>query len=348
MSVTTLMGEVDKSQLGVVLPHEHTCFGVSEFLTMYDDWEMEKTFHGEVTLETLGLLTRNPYAVRANNIMDCPDILIDEIFQFKKAGGGTWVDLSGRRRRFSRNIRFTYEVALKTGLHVVAGTGYGLDQNMGKLVETGTVNDLVDEMMTDITEGIDGTGLKAGVIGEVGTGKDITPKEYKALEAASIVQKQSGLGLQIHAYLYNREGLKALDFAKKHGANPEKISINHVDVVLDMEYIYRLLDQGVYIEFDNFGKEFYCDKRLRNWLEGRFAYDFERVKALKEIIDKGYIRQILLSSDLCLKSMMHKFGGWGYDHILTNIVPMMEDVGITKEQADIMLIDNPAEFLDKK
>ena len=347
MSVMTMLGEVDKSQLGVVLPHEHTCFGVSEMLTMYDDWQMEQTFWGDVTLETLGLLTRNPYAVRANNIMDCPDVLIDEIFQFKKAGGGTWVDLSGRRRLFSRNIRFTYEVALKTGLHVVAGTGYGLDQNMGKLVETGTLQDLVDEMMTDITVGIDGTPFKAGVIGEVGTGKQITPKEHKALEAASIVQNQTGLGLQIHAYLYNREGLNALASAKKYGANTEKICINHVDVQLDMEYIYQLLDQGVYIEFDNFGKEFYCDKRLRNWLEGRFAYDFERVKALKEIIDKGYIKQVLLSSDLCLKSMMHKWGGWGYDHILTNIVPMMEDVGITKEQADIMMIDNPAEFLDR-
>jgi len=346
MSVTTLMGEVDKSQLGVVLPHEHTCFGVSEFLTMYDDWEMEKTFHGEVTLETLGLLTRNPYAVRANNIMDCPDILIDEIFQFKKAGGGTWVDLSGRRRRFSRNIRFTYEVALKTGLHVVAGTGYGLDQNMGKLVETGTVNDLVDEMMTDITEGIDGTGLKAGVIGEVGTGKDITPKEYKALEAASIVQKQSGLGLQIHAYLYNREGLKALDFAKKHGANPEKISINHVDVVLDMEYIYRLLDQGVYIEFDNFGKEYYVDREVRNPGYGLFVRDTERVELLKKMIERGYKKQVLLSCDVCLKTLLHTYGGWGYDHLLTNVLPMMEDAGINMQDVQEMLVQNAADFLD--
>jgi len=348
MSVMTVMGEVDKKELGVVLPHEHSCFGVSEFLTPYDDWQMEEIFNGDVTLETLGYLTRNPYAVRANNIMDCPDVLIDEIFQFRKAGGGTWVDLSGRRRRFSRNIRYTYEIALKTGLHVVAGTGYGLDQNMGLKVDSGTMQDLVDEMMTDITEGIDGTEIKAGVIGEVGTGKAITEREYKALEAACIVQKESGLGMQIHAYLYNREGLNALKFAKEHGANPEKISINHVDVCLDMEYIYRLLDQGVYIEFDNFGKEFYCDARLRNWLEGRFAYDFERVKALKEIIDKGYIKQILLSSDLCLKTMMHKWGGWGYDHILTNIVPMMQDVGISKEQAYTMLVDNAADFLDKK
>ena len=347
MSVTTLMGEVDKSVLGVVLPHEHSCFGVSEFLTKYDDWEMEQTFNSKVSLENLGLLTRNPYAVRDNNIMDCPDVLIDEIFQFKKAGGGTWVDLSGRRNRFSRNIRFTYEIALKTGLHVVAGTGYGLDQNMGRLVDTGTLQDLVDQMMTDITVGIDGTPLRAGVIGEVGTGKVITEREKKALEAACIVQKQTGVGMQIHAYLYNREGLNVVDFVKKQGVDLQKVCINHVDVQLDMEYIYKLLDQGVYIEFDNLGKEFYCDARLRNWLEGRFAYDFERTKALKELVDRGYVNQILLSSDLCLKSMMHKFGGWGYDHLLTNFYPMMLDCGITKDQAMTMMVDNPANFLDK-
>ena len=347
MSVTTLMGEVDKSVLGIVLPHEHSAFGLSDFLTKYDDWEMDHIYNSEISLENHGLLTRNPYAVRDNAIMNCPDVLIDEVFQFRKAGGSTWVDLSGRRNHHSRNIRFTYEIALKTGLHVVAGTSFGFDQNMCRLVDTGTLQDLVDLMMRDITEGIDDTPFKAGVIGEIGTDKVITDREKKALEASCIAQKQCGLGMQIHAYLYNREGLNVVDFVKKQGVDLQRVCINHVDVALDMEYIYKLLDQGVYIEFDNIGKEFYCDSRLRNWLEGRFAYDLERINALKEIIDRGYIKQILLSNDLCLKSMMHKFGGWGYDHLLTNFYPMMLDCGITKDQAMTMMVDNPANFLDK-
>ena len=63
------------------------------------------------------------------------------------------------------------------------------------------------------------------------------------------------------------------------------------------------------------------------------------------MIDDGYLKQILLSCDLCLKNLMHKYGGWGYDHVLTNIVPMMQDEGITDEQINIMLKENPANWL---
>ncbi len=349
MSVTTILGEIDKSQLGIVLPHEHSSFNMSSFLSVYDDWQQEQIFNGKITLENRGILARNPYAVRDNGIMNCPDVLIDEVFQFRKAGGGTWVDMSSDRNPgCARNIGFTYEIALKTGVHIVAGTTYRAGHpDIARAVENGTVQELVDEMMKDVTVGIGGTNMRAGAIGEIITSKVLTPNERKAIEAGAIVQSQTGLGMQIHAYLYNREGMEAFDLAVKNGANPEKIALDHLDVMLDMDYIYAMLDKGAYIEFDNFGKEFYCDKSSRNWLEGRFAYDFERVHAIRQIIERGYIKQLLLSNDICLKSMFHKFGGWGYDHIITNIAPMMEDVGITKEQIHTLLVENPADFLDK-
>lgn len=59
------------------------------------------------------------------------------------------------------------------------------------------------------------------------------------------------------------------------------------------------------------------------------------------MVDDGFINQILLSCDVCLKNLLHKYGGWGYDHLLTNIVPMMEDEGITQKQINVMLVDNP-------
>ena len=63
------------------------------------------------------------------------------------------------------------------------------------------------------------------------------------------------------------------------------------------------------------------------------------------MIDDGYLGQVLLSCDLCLKQLMHKYGGWGYDHVLVNIVPMMEDEGITAEQIRTLLVENPANWL---
>lgn len=106
------------------------------------------------------------------------------------------------------------------------------------------------------------------------------------------------------------------------------------------------MDLGVFVEFDNFGKEYYIDKRDRGFAGGVFARDIERVGAIKELIDLGYLNNIMLSCDICLKTLLHKYGGWGYDHILMNIVPMMSEFGIKDSQINILLRQNPKRFLD--
>ena len=77
-----------------------------------------------------------------------------------------------------------------------------------------------------------------------------------------------------------------------------------------------------------------------------FVKDTDRVSLLAELLQEGYEKQILLTCDLCLKSLLHAYGGWGYDHVLTNIVPMMREYGIAEQQIDRMLRENPADFLD--
>ena len=171
--------------------------------------------------------------------------------------------------------------------------------------------------------------------------------EFKFLKAAAEAQNETGFGMHIHACLFNAEGLNALNYVIKCGANAQKVCINHADVALNEDYIMGVLDKGAYIEFDNFGKEYYVDRKNRNLLEGSFAYDTERVAFIKKLIEKGYKKQILITNDICLKSMLHRYGGWGYDHIGENIVPMMEDFGIRCEDIQTIILDNPLEFLER-
>ena len=117
-------------------------------------------------------------------------------------------------------------------------------------------------------------------------------------------------------------------------------------VEIDLEYYKEIIKSGAYVEFDNFGKEYFIDKRYRGFAGGVFARDIERVRAVKELIDLGYLSNILITCDVCLKTLLHRYGGWGYDHILTNIVPMMREEGITEKQIDILLKENPRRFLD--
>ena len=121
---------------------------------------------------------------------------------------------------------------------------------------------------------------------------------------------------------------------------------NYINLYLSIGFILKLLEYGVYVEFDNFGKEYYVDREVRNAGYGLFVTDVERVKLVKLLIDKGYLNQILLSCDVCLKTCLRTYGAWGYDHLLTNILPMMEDEGITQDQIDTMLKTNPQNWLD--
>jgi len=53
----------------------------------------------------------------------------------------------------------------------------------------------------------------------------------------------------------------------------------------------------------------------------------------------------LLGCDVCLKCRLHRYGGWGYDHLLTNVVPAMRRLGIGAEEIDTMLGENPRKYL---
>ena len=115
----------------------------------------------------------------------------------------------------------------------------------------------------------------------------------------------------------------------------------------DWKYISELLKIGVYVELDNFGKEYYVDREVRNAGYGLFVNDVQRVQCLKQLIDEGYKSQILLSCDVCLKICLRTYGGWGYDHVLKNIVPMMEDFGISRKDIQTIIRDNPVRMLER-
>jgi phosphotriesterase-related protein len=130
------------------------------------------------------------------------------------------------------------------------------------------------------------------------------------------------------------------------GVPANRIVICHTDVAFDLPYVRRLLDEGVYVQFDNFGKEFYIDPEDRaGYSGGVFASDPERVRVIRQLVDWGYAKQLLITNDLCLKQMLRRYGGWGYAHILRHIVPMLAEHGISEETIGGFVRDNPVHWL---
>ena len=337
--ITTVLGDVKPEEVGHIIPHEHLYCNMTSFLSPSDDPD----FYAPLSLSNYGKVRLNPYAVRDNCILDSEELMINEIKMFKAAGGDMYVDLGRGKSRRPESFR---RISKETGVKIVAGCGVFLSPASDEEAAM-TEDDIYEMIMNDLTVGVDGTDMKAGIIGEIGSGDKITDFQARGLRAAARAQKETGAGLQIHASLYTDEGLNALDMVLKNGANPEKVVIDHADVRLHEPYIMGILERGAIVEFDDFGKEFYCDQRRSNYLQGSFASDVERVKFIKKLCDKGYAKQILASNDICMKSMLHTYGGWGYDHIITNIVPMLEDFGVSSGDIELITVLNPRNLLDK-
>lgn len=344
MSCMTVLGKKDCKDLGIITPHEHVFIDMSVFFQEPEEISAKVMAHGPVTIEKLGVLKRNPFAVLDNvQLMDY-DTQKNEMVYFQTAGGRTVVDVSNHG--LGRDPALLRRISVETGLNIICGAGYYVEgaQNPANLELT--VEQMEADIVRDIEVEIGHTGIRAGVIGEIGVSHIMYPFEQRSLTAACRAQVRTNAPLMIHINPWSTQGLNAMDIVEEHGIAPEKVVVCHSDVENREEYIFRLLDKGVYVEFDNFGKEMNTDRWDVKPGSGRFVTDWDRVRLVKKMIDKGYTKQLLFSCDICLKSLLHAYGGWGYDHVLTHIVPMLDELGITPEQIEEILVHNPARWLD--
>ncbi|MBE7036633.1 MAG: hypothetical protein E7403_05005 [Ruminococcaceae bacterium] len=335
MLVETALGKISKDEIGVASSHEHIfidmrgCVDVTGHEPDY--------FNEKIGMANRGLVFSDPYAILDNALLEGVDDAVKEMEYFKNSGGNTIIDCT--LDEIGRNPSALKEVSLRSGVNIILGCGHYYHKAHFPYVKDAKTEELADEMRKDILEGIGETDIKAGIIGEIGTSAVVTDDEKKVLTAAGIVSCETGKAIHVHTDLYTENGFLVIDILTKQGAKPEKICIDHVDVLLRPDYVRALLDRGVYIEFDNFGKEFYVSE------ERRFAYDLERIKLLKRLLDEGYGEQILLCNDICLKTMWRKFGGTGYAHILNAVKNMALENGITENQYMSLLTENVKNFI---
>lgn len=343
MKVKSVCGELSREQLGTVTTHEHVLLDLTAFYQELPVPGIEDPATQKVEMWNLGILSRDCYALKDNLLLDDEEVQADELARFRDAGGDTVVDAS--LPGIGRDAEALRRISEKTGLNIIMGTGFYVGETHPKELASMTDREVADLMVKELTEGVDGTGICAGYIGEIGISEIFDDKERKVLRAAALAQKDTGVAINVHINPWTTNGLEAADILLDAGVAPDRICISHIDVEDREDYVWALLKKGVYVEFDNFGKEYYIRREVRNSGYGCFVHDTERVAFLKKMIDDGYLHQVLLSCDLCLKNLMHKYGGWGYDHVLTNIVPMMEDEGITADEIRTLLVENPADWL---
>jgi phosphotriesterase-related protein len=346
VSITTVLGEIEAADLGVTLAHEHLLIDLRNQFAEPEDPEARRRGAEPLTADNAPAARRNPYAIRDNLLLDDADLAAEEIARFGAAAGAGAGVVELTCTGIHPRPQALAEIARKSGLNVIAGCGYYTQDThppgMGGL----SAEEIAEEMVGDLTGGIGGTGVRAGVIGEIGTGNPIHPDEAKCLRAAARAFARTNAAIYVHTYPWGREGLLAARLLVEAGVDPGKIVICHVDVDIDMDYMRRLLALGVFIEFDDFGKEFATDSEGESFAGGPFASDEERVRALGDLIATGFAPQMLITNDICLKCMLRAYGGRGYAHVLEGVVPLMRRRGIPQAAVRTLLVENPRRLLD--
>jgi len=334
--VQTVAGKIDSRLLGMTMTHEHFLWDQRCWWPGDPEELGERAMvHAPVSLETLGWIHYHAHRNLDNIQQGDTELAIQEAAHFKRAGGGTIVDVSSLG--IGRDPRALLSIAAAAGINVVMGSGYYIASSQPESVKAMDVKELTDLILREFAEGAGDTGIRPGVIGEIGVSDFENPYEKKMLRAAAAAQRALGCALFIHPPIWETRGLEILDLLESAGADPGRVVLCHCDPTLDKpDYHHAIARRGAFIEYDQFGLEFLA-------LEGMFLpRDIDRIRAIKAQIDRGNLGRILVSQDVCFKICLVKYGGWGYAHILRDIVPFMLKEGISRQDIETILVANPA------
>lgn len=234
-----------------------------------------------------------------------------------------------------RNSDYCRLMEENTGIQILSATGFYKEPFLPEFVYTMSVRELAELAVKEISEGIVNTGIKASVIGEFGTSKDtFTEMERKVFDSMALAAVQTGAVVTTHTTL-GTMALEQAEYLKSEGVKPENIIIGHMDLSQNPDTIISVLKEGVNIGFDTVGKNNYCP-------------DTFRAQMLKRIAKEGYLDQVVLSMDITRKSHLKKWGGPGYAYLIETFLPMLLEYGLSEEQTQQLMIDNPNRILKQE
>jgi phosphotriesterase-related protein len=262
------------------------------------------------------------------------DVMVDELMHFRKAGGTTLVDTT--LPAIKRDPEGLRSISERTGVQIVMGCGWYREPYYPAedAIDRTSVEELAGRLVREIEAGVGDPPIRPGIIGEIGCHKAwMSAQEERVHRAAAGAQKATGLAITTHA-MASPIGLRQLDIFEAEGVDPARVVIGHADSYPFREYHREIVRRGAYVQFDKVGDPhafFLPEERL--------------VRSVCDLVEAGYLKQILLSHDICFRSHLKYMGGHGYDYLLTRFVPTLLEAGLRQQEIDTILQDNPRRML---
>ena len=341
--VVTVTGEVAAETLGPVMAHEHIFVDASRF---YDPANLHDPALGELPFEArFGGLARWEGHLFKDNLQFHPDrdfeLMREEVADFVTAAGpgGCLVDLTtvGLDPAYERVV----ELARATGVQVVAGAGIYVHAMHPAWVCDASTDELTTWLMSEVTEGMGGTGVRPGILGEIGTSEQLEPCEERVLRASARVARATGLAVNVHCHPSTLEvTTRVVDVLEDEGHDLTRTYLSHLDEIWDLDYHDAVLSRGVVVGFDSFGQDGYFTPTWKS------LSDSTKADTMVALIGQGYGEQLVMAQDVCKKHHLLRFGGYGYAHVVRRVVPRLQEVhGLDDAVIEQLLVTTPRRLL---
>jgi phosphotriesterase-related protein len=312
--VRTVRGDIAPEELGVTQTHEH----------LWDDQRLCRSgidFPGDYTPMVLRDL----------------EAIVSDVADFRALGGEAIAEMTVHG--WGRDVSVLREISERTGIHVIATSGFYVQECHPEFVETASIEEIEEFLVKELTVGADGTDIRTGLLKSAIGWPVIEGAEEKCAHAIARAQVRIGVAITTHNSATIRfeveggnVGMMLLDIFESEGVDPTRVIIGHTDENVDIRRLVDLAKRGAYVQFDVIG--------TTSWI-----LDETRVELLCRLCDMGYEDHLLLSSDCCSTKRLKANGGPGYDQLLRNFVPKLRQAGFDDALLDHIMLRNPARAL---
>jgi predicted metal-dependent phosphotriesterase family hydrolase len=298
--VMTVRGAVEPQALGVTLSHDHV---------IIDAWDFQKP--------------------RYDVIFDDESIMLEEVQRYRELGGATICDPTNIG--IGRNPRALRRISEASGVNIVMGAGWYREVVYPKYLYETATDDLAEMLVREILDGVDGSGIRPGFIGEIGTERGaFSPANERVFRAAGRAHVRTGCPILTHTTHWGELAIEQLDLLAEEGVAAEHVVISHLGDRRGITWWLPIADRGAWLNIDNLA--FVAGYAPLEW----------RADNVAALCAEGLAGQLMLSNDICELGQLATYGGVGYGNVIVNFLPMLRERGVSEDDIHQMTVVNPS------
>jgi phosphotriesterase-related protein len=313
-TIHTVTGPVDTDRLGFTLSHEHvvvTSAGIPHVFPEFVD--------------------------RAGSI----ELAVEELGQAHAGGLRTIVDVT--TFDLGRDVRLLAEVSRRSGVQIVCATGTWRD--IPRAFWNESPDTIARLYAREIEEGIEGTGIKAGIIKVANDVEGVTPEGEIVLRAAARAHRATGAPISTHTWAPGRVGEQQARIFEDEGVDLSRVYIGHSNDTTDLDYLLGLLRRGAWLGLDRFpGRQ---TETTPDWRG--------RTETARALIEAGFAHRIMLGHDRSVtithdhperREARRLANPDGYLFIARHVLPLLRQLGVAEETIHQITVENPRRFFE--